>query len=81
MIWKIIVSKHSASDILVQEYIKSLPLDLLDNEYVADAKIMVAVYTAIASFKNTVRHFAVKVLLENAGENWRKFCVSEKIER
>lgn len=78
MIWKIIVSKHSASDILVQEYIKSLSLDLLDNEYVADAKIMVTVYTAIASFENAVRHFAVKVLLENVGENGGNFAFLKK---
>lgn len=75
------VSRHSTSDILVQEYIKSLSLDLLDDEYVDDAKIMATVYTAIAAFENTVRHFVVKVLLENVGENWWESCVSEKIRK
>ena len=51
------------------------------DEYVDDAKIMATVYTAIAAFENTVRHFVVKVLLENVGENWWESCVSEKIRK
>ena len=38
---------------------------------------MATVYTAIAAFENTVRHFVVKVLLEN----WWESCVSEKIRK
>lgn len=75
-----IVSKHSSSESLVQDYIKSLSLDLLDDECVNSAKEMATVYTAIAAFENMVRKFVVKVLLEHKGENWWDECVSDKIK-
>ena len=56
------LSRHHSSDIIAQEYIKSLSLDLLDDEYVNAAKLMATVYTAIAAFENTVREFVVKIL-------------------
>ena len=76
-----VVSRHSASEALSKEYVKSLSLDLLDEEFVNAAKEMATVYTAIAAFENGVRHFVVKVLLENKGENWWDSCVSEKIRK
>ncbi|MFQ7612922.1 MAG: hypothetical protein ACLRK1_03495 [Roseburia faecis] len=60
-----VISRHSHSDIIEQEYIKSLSLDLLDEEYVNTAKEMATVYAAIAAFENTVREFVVKILIEN----------------
>ena len=60
------LSRHHSSDIIAQDYIKSLSLDLLDDEYVNEAKLMATVYTAIAAF-------------ENKGENWWEDCVSERI--
>lgn len=60
-----IVSKHSSSEMLAQEYVECLALDLLDDEKVNAAKLMATVYTAIAAFENTVRQFIVKVLLEH----------------
>ena len=74
-----VVSRHSSSEMLSKEYVKSLSLELLDEEYVNAAKEMATVYTAIAAFENSVRRFVVKVLLENKGENWWIECVSEKI--
>lgn len=74
-----VVSKHSSSELLTQEYVKSLSLDLLDDEHVNTARQMSAVYTAIAAFENTVREFVVKILIENKGENWWKESVSDKI--
>lgn len=76
-----ILSRHASSDMLAQEYIDCLSLDLLDDENVNSAKLMATVYTAIAAFENTVRHFIVKVLLEHKGENWWEECVSEKIRK
>lgn len=76
-----IISKHSTSELLVQEYIKCLSLDLLDDDEVNAAKEMAAVYTAIAAFENSVRKFVVTVLLEHKGENWWEECVSEKIRK
>lgn len=76
-----VISRHSSSELLVQEYIECLSLDLLDDEEVNAAKEMSAVYTAIAAFENSVRKFVVKVLLEHKGENWWEDCVSEKIRK
>lgn len=76
-----VVSRHSASEIIEHEYIKSLSLDLLDEEYINAAKAMATVYTAIAAFENTVREFVVKVLLENVGENWWEQSVSGAIRK
>lgn len=73
------LSKHHSSDIIVQDYIESLSLDLLDDEYVNSSKLMATVYTAISAFENTIREFVVKILIENKGENWWEDCVSEKI--
>ena len=76
-----VVSKHSSSESLVQDYIKSLSLDLLDDECVNTAKEMATVYTAIAAFENMVRKFVVKILSEHKGENWWDECVSDKIKK
>lgn len=76
-----VLSRHSSSDLLSQEYMKSLSLDLLDDECVNSAKIMATVYTAISAFENMVRKFVVKVLLEHNGENWWEQCVSDKIRK
>lgn len=76
-----VVSKHSSSEVLAQDYIKCLSLDLLDDEYVNSAKVMATVYTAIAAFENMVRQFVVKILLEHKGEDWWEESVSEKIRK
>ena len=74
-----VVSKHSSSELLAQEYVNSLSLDLLDDEHVNTAKEMSTVYIAIAAFENTVREFVIKILIENRGENWWEESVSDKI--
>lgn len=73
------VSRHSSSDIISHEYIKSLSLDLLNDDLINSAKQMATVYTAIAAFENTIRQFVVKILIENKGENWWQESVSDKI--
>lgn len=40
---------------------------------------MAAVYTAIASFENSVRRLISTLLLEKVGAGWWEKCVSEKI--
>ena len=74
-----VVSKHSSSELLAQEYVNSLSLDLLDDEHVYTAKEMSTVYIAIAAFENTVREFVIKILIENRGEYWWEESVSDKI--
>lgn len=76
-----VVSRHYSSEIIEQRYVKSLSLDLLDDDIVNRAKLMATVYTAIAAFENTVREFVVKILIENNGENWWEQCVSERIRK
>ena len=76
-----IVSRHSASEILNQEYVRCLSLDQIDEECINAAKNMATVYTAIASFENMVRKFVVKILLEHKGENWWNEAVPEKIRK
>lgn len=76
-----VVSKHSSSEALAQDYIKCLSIDLLDDECANSAKVMATVYTAIAAFENMVRQFIVKILLEHKGENWWEECTSDKIRK
>ena len=76
-----IVSKHSISSTIEQNYIESLSLDLLYDDCIRAAKLMATVYIAIAAFENMVRQFVVKILMENQGENWWLECVSDKIRK
>lgn len=56
-----------------------LSLDTLNEDFVADARGMAIVYTAIAAFENSVRSLVSSTPLENKGANWWTECVSEKI--
>lgn len=56
-----------------------LSVPLLDEDMVAAAQRMAAVYTAIAAFENSVRELVWKRLLEEKGENWWIESVSDKI--
>jgi Swt1-like HEPN len=58
-----------------------LSLELLDEENLSDARRMAVVYTAIASFENSVRDLLKKVLLEEIGEDWWMQGVSEKVRK
>lgn len=61
------------------EVVSRLPIDALDEDLVARAQRMAAVYVAIAAFENSVREFVSKVLLESVGADWWTKAVSEKI--
>lgn len=81
-LWKTdVISKHASSEALVQEYIKILSLDLLDDECVNVSKPMATVYTAISAFENMVRRFISTTLLEYKGEDWWQTSVSERIRK
>lgn len=58
-----------------------LALDLLDEGFVAEARQMAVVYTAIAAFENSTRKLISTVLLEHMKENWWEQGVSEKIRK
>lgn len=67
-----------AQDKLIAE---RLALDLLDEGFVAEARQMAVVYTAIAAFENSTRKLISTVLLEQLKENWWEQGVSEKIRK
>jgi hypothetical protein len=63
--------KTSRSLALTQEQIsKSLSIDLMDEDLTKAARQMSIVYTATASFENSVRELVAGILLEKVGENW-----------
>lgn len=72
-------TKAKTHDMLDAEIGGLLSLDTLNEDFVADARGMAIVYTAIAAFENSVRDLVSSTLLENKGANWWTECVSEKI--
>ncbi len=65
----------------MEDIAAALSLELLEQEYVDPARRMAVVYTAIAAFENSVRHFISKVLLDAHGEKWWELTVSENIRK
>jgi|ERR1039458_7183566 hypothetical protein len=63
------------------EIAEALSLNLLDEERLIDAKRMAVVYSAIATFENSVRDLIAKVLLAEFGDDWWVQGVSEKIRK
>jgi hypothetical protein len=72
-------SKLVSSNALDAKTAERLSLALLDDDVVTRARRMATVYTAIASFENSVRYFISKKLLEEIGADWWEKSVSEKI--
>lgn len=60
---------------------EALSLHLLDDERLKRARRMAIVYSAIATFENSVRDLLIKVLLAEYGEEWWTKAVSEKIRK
>ena len=71
--------RFGASALLDTQTAERLSIDLLDQECVSRARRMAAVYTAIATFENSVREFVTKILADNFKEAWWETAVSEKI--
>lgn len=63
------------------ELAKRLPLDLLDETNLDQARQMATVYTAIAAFENSARDLISKVLLDQVGDNWWDTAVSGAIRK
>lgn len=61
------------------EIIRRLSTELLDKDMVTRALRMAAVYTAIASFENSVRRLVSTVLLEQVGADWWQTSVPSKV--
>lgn len=58
---------------------EALSLELYEEEFIAPARAMAVVYTAISAFENSVRQFVYKVLVDKYGEEWWEKGVSKKI--
>jgi Swt1-like HEPN len=58
-----------------------LSLDVLDEAHVAAAKLMAAVYVAVAAFENSARELVTTVLREAVGDDWWEKAVSGTIQR
>jgi hypothetical protein len=73
--------RKTHSGLLDADLAEVVSLNLLDEQFVAPARRMAVVYTAIATFENTVRDLVGGVLLEAHGETWWQSCVSEKVRK
>lgn len=69
----------SSNKLADEEIVSRLSIELLDKEIVARALRMAAVYTAIASFENSVRRLVSTVLLEQVGADWWQTSVPNKV--
>lgn len=65
-----------STDAGFEEISSKVSLSLLDQDHVASAKKMSAVFIAIASFENSVRDLVSSRLLEQKGATWWDTCVT-----
>jgi hypothetical protein len=72
-------SSNGSNQFIDEESAKKLSIEVIDRELVERASRMAAVYTAIASFENSVRRLISNVLLEQVGEDWWEKSVPNKV--
>ena len=70
---------HAKLGLLDEDVVLKVSLHLLDDDFVAQARRMATVYTAIAAFENTVRDLVRRVLMDEAGANWWEEKVSANV--
>ena|ERR1700730_6042394 len=66
---------------LADGFAERLGIELLDEQFVASARQMAMVYTAVTAFENSVRKFISNVLLEKLGENWWETAASANMKK
>jgi Arc/MetJ family transcription regulator len=66
--------------LLDEDIAEKVSLHLLDDGFVAQARRMATVYTAIAAFENTVRDLVRRVLVDEAGADWWEQKVSSGVQ-
>lgn len=71
---------HPLLGLLDEEIAERVSLYELDEEFVAQARRMATVYTAIAAFENTVRDLVRRVMLEEFGADWWEKKVSSHVQ-
>lgn len=72
---------RQALGLSLEQLSETLNFDLLDNQDLAAAAQMAAVYTAIAAFERSARRFVSRVLVDEFGEDWWTLGVAEGIRR
>jgi hypothetical protein len=60
---------------------EQVSLDVLNEDHVVAAKLMAAVYVAVAAFENGARDLVTTVLREAVGDDWWDTAVSSQIQR
>jgi uncharacterized protein (DUF927 family) len=65
-----------SAEVGFEEIATKVSLALLEEDHVAAARKMSAVYIAIAGFENSVRDLVSSRLLEQKGANWWDVCVT-----
>lgn len=73
------INHVGSNNLADDEIVKRLSIELLDKDMVARALRMAAVYTAIASFENSIRKLVSTVLLEQVGAGWWQTSVPGKV--
>lgn len=58
------------TNLISQQISRTLSIDLMDEDLAYSARQMSIVYTAVATFENSVRELVSGILAENIGENW-----------
>lgn len=66
--------------LLDEDVAEKVSLHLLEDDFVAQARRMATVYTAIAAFENTVRDLVTRVLVDEAGAGWWEQKVSSNVQ-
>lgn len=73
------INHVGSNNLADDEIVKRLSIELLDKDMVTRALRMAAVYTAIASFENSIRKLVSTVLLEQVGADWWQMSVPGKV--
>ena len=68
--------QHPSNDVRDNE--ARLPLGLMDEDIVLQARRMAVIYTAIAAFENSARQFIKKRLIEEKQDNWADAIPNER---
>jgi hypothetical protein len=66
---------------LAEGFSERLGIELLDEQFVANARPMAMVYMAITAFENSVRKFIANLLLEKLGEAWWDTAASAQMKK
>ena len=70
-----------ATGVFDADIAEKVSIGVLDEDHVATAKLMAAVYVAVAAFENSARALITTVLREAVGDDWWEKSVSSGIQK